>query len=170
MRGIESPFIIDVEASGMGPDSYPIEVGLALTQEERYCSLITPSDTWTHWDNEAERLHKISRELLIQSGKSVKDVALELNEILEGKFVFSDGWVVDEPWLLRLFAEARIEKKFRVYDLQTILTEEQMALWHEVKDQVIEDLDVTRHRASNDAFVIQETFRRTRESVKRKAS
>lgn len=38
------PFILDVEASGFGCESYPIEIGLALEKENRYCSLIIPSD------------------------------------------------------------------------------------------------------------------------------
>ena len=36
------PNIIDVEASGFGPHSYPIEVGLALGDGSKFCSLILP--------------------------------------------------------------------------------------------------------------------------------
>ena len=43
------PLIIDVEASGFGPLSYPIEVGLALSAGEKYCSLILPAADWTHY-------------------------------------------------------------------------------------------------------------------------
>ncbi len=37
-----------------------------------------------------------------------------------------------------------------------------MALWHQVKAEVIAELNLQRHRASNDALVIQLTFQRTR--------
>ena len=56
------PYIIDVEASGFGSDSYPIEVGLALEPGERFCTLIRPLDHWDHWDEQAESVHKISRD------------------------------------------------------------------------------------------------------------
>ncbi len=157
------PYIIDVEASGFGAHSYPIEVGLALDESERFCSLITPAVDWQHWDASAEAVHHISRQVLHEHGKPVAVVAEELNARLGGKFVFSDGWVVDEPWLIRLFAEARVERRFSIHDLQTILSEEQMACWHDVKAVVSAELNLTRHRASNDAFVVQETFRRTRD-------
>lgn len=44
-----------------------------------------------------------------------------------------------------------------------ILKEEQMAIWSEIKNEVIGDLALQRHRASVDAFIIQETFARTRQ-------
>ncbi|WDP84202.1 MAG: hypothetical protein HUN05_02695 [Desulfobacter sp.] len=58
------PYIVDVEASGFGSQSYPIEIGLALGPDTRYCSLIIPSPQWTHWDKAAEKTHAISRDLL----------------------------------------------------------------------------------------------------------
>ena len=42
-----------------------------------------------------------------------------------------------------------------------------MELWHEVKKQVVADLALTRHRASFDALIIQETYVRTREVLHR---
>jgi len=160
-RKITHPFIIDIEASGFGAHSYPIEIGLALQDDIRYCSLICPEPEWDHWDPSAEQVHNIPRKVLEKKGKPAEVVAHELNQILDGKTVFSDGWVVDEPWLLRLFNACRIKKLFSFYDLQTILSEPQMNKWHQTKDQVIEELNIPRHRASNDARIIQETYIRT---------
>jgi hypothetical protein len=42
-----------------------------------------------------------------------------------------------------------------------ILKEPQMAIWSQTKSEVINDLALTRHRASADALIIQETFNRT---------
>lgn len=42
-----------------------------------------------------------------------------------------------------------------------ILSEHQMEVWHEVKEQVIIELGLTRHRASFDALIIQETYSRS---------
>jgi hypothetical protein len=74
---------------------------------------------------------------------------------------YSDGWVVDKPWLTVLFHAAGIEMKFHLSPLEMILSEAQMTMWADVKTQVINDSKLRRHRASNDAWIIQETYRRT---------
>ena len=156
------PFIMDVEASGFGCESYPIEIGVALDGKSRYCSLIIPSAQWTHWDMAAQETHHISRDLLVKHGKPLDSVANELNRILGGLTVYSDGWSVDKPWVTRLFSEAGIRQDFSISPLERILTEPQMEIWHATKEKIINALGLTRHRASSDAFIIQETFYRTR--------
>jgi len=159
---IDQPLIIDIEASGFAADSYPIEVGLALKEDQRYCSLIIPAPDWNHWCMEAQQYHHIDRQTLAAYGKAIVDVAAELNHLLAEQTVYSDGWVVDKPWLIKLFHWARLEPSFRISPLEMILSEDQMDIWHQVKDQVIEDLAINRHRASNDALIIQQTYQRTR--------
>lgn len=168
-QGIE-PHIIDVEASGFGSHSYPIEVGVALDNSRKFCSLILPEQDWTHWDEEAERTHNVSLEVLKAHGKPVEEVAEQLNEILQGTTVYTDGWVVDKPWLTTLFHAAGRPMQFNVSPLEMILSENQMAIWHDTKDQVMSNINLTRHRASNDAWIIQETYKLTRSSCKQKAS
>jgi hypothetical protein len=46
-----------------------------------------------------------------------------------------------------------------------ILSEDQMNLWHQTRDRVQRELDLKRHRASNDALVIQRTWVETREQA-----
>jgi len=161
MRTKITPNIIDIEASGLSRESYPIEVGLALANGERYCQLIKPARDWTYWDKQAETVHGISRNYLNHHGLNCTEVALELNRLLENQVVYSDGWVVDQPWLIKLFFAAGVHQKFYISDLQMILTERQMEIWHTSKEQVMLDLNLQRHRASFDAQVIQETYRRT---------
>ncbi len=158
----ELPLIIDVEASGFGAGSYPIEIGLALEPEHRYCSLIRPAEHWTHWCEEAEGYHHISRELLFAHGREPETVAADINRLLAGLTVYSDGWVVDKPWVIRLFEQARMSMEFRLSALEMILSEAQMAIWHRTREQVIGELNIRRHRASNDALIIQQTWLRTR--------
>ncbi len=50
---------------------------------------------------------------------------------------------------------------FHVSPLEMILSESQMNRWHQEKDAVAASLDLSRHRASHDARVIQETCTRT---------
>ncbi len=156
-----NPYIIDVEASGLGSNSYPIEIGLALQPGQRYCTLISPAGHWDHWDKQAECVHGIGRQTLIQSGRAVTEVALELNDLIQGAVVFSDAWGVDDPWITKLYAAAGMAKSFSVRSLEMILTEQQIERWAEIRDSVVLDLGLERHRASNDAWIIQETYRRT---------
>lgn len=155
------PIIIDLEASGFGCTSYPIEVGLALENNEKFCSLIIPAPEWTHWDEDAEKIHHIERSVLEVNGKTPKEVATQLNKILKGKTVYTDAWSFDKPWMNTLFQEADIEMEFHVSALEMILNEAQLENWHKTKEQVTKDLNLTRHRASNDAWIIQETYKRT---------
>jgi len=158
-----TPNIIDVEASGFGSYSYPIEIGVILDNGDRYCSLIEPAADWDYWDDGAEKVHHISRETLCKHGKPLKVVATELNEFLAGQVVYSDGWVVDSPWVHQLFYSAYIDQAFKVSPLDMILTEPQMEIWHATKDELLLDCEDKRHRASFDAAIIQKTFVKTAE-------
>jgi len=159
MKG--KPNIIDIEASGFGVDSYPIEVGVITTEGDKYCTLIQPEPDWVFWDDKAEVLHKIGRPLLLKRGKPVREVANELNHILAGQTLYSDGWVVDHPWLIKLYAAAGLSPSFTLSALEMILREKQMERWHYIKGVVTEELKLQRHRASADAEIIQETYFRT---------
>ncbi len=152
------PYIIDIEASGFGPESYPIEVGVIIDEKNRFCTLIKPLPMWTFWSKEAECQHRIPRALLDSHGEDPRLVAQQLNDLLADKTVYSDGWVVDMPWLIELFDQAKLSMKFRVSPLEMILTEGQMNVWHQAKETVQKRLSLDRHRASNDALVIQQTY------------
>ncbi len=158
------PLIVDVEASGFGGESYPIKIGLALEDGSKFCTLIAPAPDWTHWDDDAEKVHRVSRDILETYGKPMQEVAEFLNSILAGKTVYTDGWVVDKPWLTTLFHAAGMQMDFTVSSLEMILSPEQMEIWHDTKDKVIDDMELKRHRASYDAMIIQETYKRTLQS------
>ncbi|MCF6253141.1 MAG: hypothetical protein L3J38_00120 [Thiomicrorhabdus sp.] len=162
-RGV--PSVMDVEASGFGGASYPIEIGVVLEDGSRYCSLIKPAEEWTFWTAEAEGVHHISREVLHQHGKPLRVVAEELNAFLSGKTVYSDGWVVDSPWVHHLFDTAHVSQAFRLSPLEMILTEPQMEIWHETKEALLQHCEHKRHRASFDASIIQQTFVKTAQLI-----
>ncbi|MEP1448821.1 MAG: exonuclease domain-containing protein [Paraglaciecola sp.] len=156
--GLHIPNIIDVEASGFGAASYPIEVGVINQAGERFCCLIKPQQDWTHWDTRAESLHGISRQVLAEKGLVVQEVCSQLNQFLAGQVVYSDGWVVDDTWLIKLFNAAKMVMKFHVSSLEMILKEIQMPLWHDTKETLFQQMQEQRHRASSDAALIQKTF------------
>lgn len=155
--------VIDVEASGFGRGSYPIEVGVA-SDDDNYCSLISPQPEWRHWDDGAEQLHGISRQLLRAHGRSVQEVALALNHLLAGKRVYSDAWGNDSTWLARLFDAAEISQHFKLEALTSIMSEAQMTLWHEVKHRLSQKLNGQRHRASSDARLLLQTWHETQKA------
>jgi hypothetical protein len=158
-KGI-TPIVIDIEASGFGRGSYPVEVGLVLPDGARHCYLIAPARHWRHWDEEAERIHGITREALSNYGRSLDDVASRLNALLGRKTAYSDAWSFDMSWLGKLYDAAGIRQTFRVADITGLIDEEQRGRWHAVKQQVVEELGLRRHRASGDARILQETWRR----------
>ena len=160
-----SPNIIDIEASGFGSSSYPIEVGVITSDGRRFCRLIKPLDSWTHWDEHAQTLHGISRDILDKHGQEATRVCMQLNAFLQNATAYSDGWTVDSSWITRLFAEAGVKMTFHVSPLELILNEEQMSLWHKVKQSMMRRDNADRHRASNDAKVVQATYLKTREMI-----
>lgn len=154
------PIIIDIEASGLGRGSYPIEVGVALPGGETECMIIRPAAEWQHWDVEAEALHGISRDTLMRHGRDPEEVARQLNHWLAEQVVYSDAWGNDSCWLALLYECVGLSCHFQLESLRTLLTEEQAACWHKVKEQVVAESPWQRHRASNDALVLQQTYNR----------
>ena len=65
-----------------------------------------------------------------------------------------------------MFYECSIEPKFSTSPLEMILSESQMAIWHDTKDKILAEMDLKRHRASYDAYIIQQTWVRTRDVKK----
>ena len=155
------PIIIDVEASGFGRGSYPIEVGVAMPDGRNYCTIIRPERDWTHWDKTAETLHGISREILVEHGRSPLEVARQLNVWLAGEVVYSDAWSHDSSWLAQLFERAGISQHFKLQALRELMTDQQLACWNEVKQEVIKELGYRRHRASQDALILHHTYVRS---------
>jgi hypothetical protein len=89
-------------------------------------------------------------------------VARLLNERLRGMTAYSDGWAHDYPWLAALFEVAGFPLAFRLENLRSLLDDHDAARWHEVKQQVAEEMGVQRHRASTDARLLQATVMRLR--------
>ena len=152
------PCVIDIEASGFGTGSYPIEVGAVLGDGSAYCSLIAPEPNWDHWQPSAEATHGISRETLREHGKPALTVALALNALLRGCTVYTDAWYHDYQWLARLFDAADTQPTFKLEDMRKLLDDAAQARWHATREHVAETLHLTRHRATNDAKVLQQTL------------
>ncbi len=156
------PTLLDIEASGFGRGSYPIEVGLARADGSTCAFLIQPLVEWTHWDPKAELLHGISRGRLEREGYPVRQVACWLNdELAEIGIAYSDSWGYDNTWLSLLFHHAGMLPAFRLEALRILLSEPQQALWSRTKEAIIREQGIHRHRAGEDARLLQLTYLRT---------
>lgn len=145
------PAVIDLEASGFGRDSYPIEVGFVLEDGRAGCTLIRPEPDWTHWDPIAERTHGIARHTVLHHGRPTTDVADWLNRHLAGRTIYTDGWAHDYGWLARLFEAAGRTPRFRLGHLRALLDDAQASAWQDRLDDLRRDAGSGRHRASVDA-------------------
>ncbi|MEK8047551.1 hypothetical protein [Ideonella margarita] len=164
------PGVIDVEASGFGRGSYPIEVGFVLPDGATVCTLVKPPPHWTHWDGQAESLHGLTRELLDQHGRAPRDVAVLLNQHLAGTVIYCDSWAHDYAWLAVLFEEAGMAPAFRLRHLHELLSDADAAEWDQACADARVALSVGRHRASTDARVLQLALGRLRQRRRVEAS
>lgn len=158
--GEELPLIVDVEASGFGMGSYPIEVGVALPDGTGRCFLLRPEPDWTHWDFQAEGVHQISREQLHDNGLPAREGAELLNRWVGGRTAYSDGWGVDRSWLALMFSSAGVPQQFRLETVRALLTEAQAAAWGDTRRRIAREMNLRRHRASTDARLLQMTYQR----------
>ena len=160
-----APCVLDIEASGFGRESYPIEIGYVLPDGQAACMLVRPVPGWTHWDDAAERVHGITRATLQAHGRTPREVAAVLNRDLAGRVVYCDGWAHDYSWLAALFEEAGLQPAFRLESVGALLDERHLAQLDQARREAVLEMGLTRHRASNDARALQRALRRVAEAA-----
>src|SRR5215510_6144698 len=79
---------LDFEASSLGDDSYPIEVGWVFEDGREEAHLIRPPPAWIDWDVTAERVHGIAREALLAQGEPHEAVARRILDELSTHVVY----------------------------------------------------------------------------------
>lgn len=156
--------ILDCEASGLGPTSYPIQIAwLNVKTGESDSFYIKPSENWTDWDPNAEDVHNIPRERLFDEGISVLEAAHRLyQKIGKAKTIYSDAPDYEHFWVMRLFEESRqfmYEMEFaHVVDMHESFEEAQRM------NQILLDQSVANtrtHDALDDCHSIAEAYRRS---------
>ena len=155
MPAAHPPCVIDIEASGFGGGSYPIEIGYVREDGQAWCTLVQPAAEWTHWDERAEALHRIPRAALLQHGRSVREVARRLNEDLGERTVYCDGWAHDYSWLAALYEAADAVPRFRLASVRQLLDEDRLRQLDTTRQGAFQSLGFARHRASSDARALQ---------------
>ncbi|MEQ8800806.1 hypothetical protein [Haliea sp.] len=149
--------VVDVEASGLSPLSYPIEVGI-YGHQIQYQKLILPVKSWDHWSAKAEALHGLSRDHLFRDGEHVTEVACELNALLRGTCIYSDHADWDGFWIQRLFEAAATRQLFSVVDIGGLFTAGEMADYTIALEELNHGARRRAHRALDDARAIHEAM------------
>lgn len=140
--------IMDVEASGLGDDSYPIEVAWQhrFDPTEFDTFLIKPALSWHYWDAYAEdHIHHIARKTLASDGITAVEAAKRLNASLHGKTVYTDAPHYDRRWIATLFRTAGIEQTFTIQDVLLFVPPDKEGTYHRRFN-----LTPVRHRALDD--------------------
>jgi len=140
--------VFDVEASGLSPESYPIEIAWQDSENpSRFDSfLIKPATSWAHWDTYAETdIHHISREMLELDGISIEAACNRLNTRLSGMTIYSDAIDYDHRWVERLFKGAEITQQFYCESIYSAIDNLPFQ-W----DESATEREVVKHRALDD--------------------
>lgn len=118
MNSLPNLIFLDLEASSLGPDSYPIEIAWSGSDGQSDSFLIEPVSNWSDWDSFAElTVHRVSKAELSARGISVEQAVHRLNQSLRGQVVLVDSLNWDGFWLQRLFDAAEINSQFDLQDM-----------------------------------------------------
>lgn len=151
------PIVLDCEASGLGKESYPIEIGIAFEDGTIDSFLINPAESWTDWDLEAEKIHNIKKEHL-KSGKSIFEAVIYLNSQLRDCKVYSDCVEYETFWIDRLYKEVGVTRSFEIESLFALKEFDHQKFTVEKNELYAR---TQRHRAGNDAKVLQTAYKKT---------
>ena len=130
------PCIIDLEASSLGDDSYPIEVAWLESDGSIVSHLIQPHWSWTDWSAKSAALHGITRENIKAHGMEPRQLCGLLADAWAGRMVLSDAPDWDGHWLKRLWqAGGQGDPPWKIADLDGWL-----------ENQLFERIDQASHR------------------------
>lgn len=152
---------LDLEASGLGQASWPIEAGWCFLTGKPSAMLIAPHEDWPDaaWDPAAEDLHGIDLKKLQRSGKPVGEVCNAMNEALKGARVFSDAPDWDGFWLYRLFSAAKARQQFQLCDFADLFENVSPERFRKAKEIAQKEAPHS-HRAAADVLHMRLLYQR----------
>ena len=146
---------LDFEASSLGPQSWPIELGVSwITPDfdvETYANLIKPSEDWAEegWSSVSADVHGIPRRDL-DTAPSVDVVARDFLTILGDRIALSDAPSFERFWLETLLEAAQLVNTVEIRDFDATTFQ---IFPPAVLDQIYEKVTRRRtmHRAGSDS-------------------
>jgi len=100
------PRFLDVEASSLSRNSYPIEIAWSdrFGNIESHLINVHAVDSWLDWSYESYEIHGISREMCKKDGVEPNWLCNRLDEsISSDEIIYCDGGELDEFWVDELF-------------------------------------------------------------------
>jgi DNA polymerase-3 subunit epsilon len=116
---------LDFEASSLGLDSWPVEIGLSWIDQnlevQTFESLIQPDPEWSEdaWSDVSALVHNIPRRDL-DAAPDVQTVAANFLEALDGRIALSDAPPFERHWLDQLFSAASVTDHVSIHDFDAI--------------------------------------------------
>ena len=104
---------LDFEASSLSKQSYPIEVGWVHEDGTGEGHLIRPAPDWTEWDESAEAVHHISRQMLAMDGEPHEQVCARMMALFETSTVLASAPSWDGHWLSMLLRASGLPRHLR---------------------------------------------------------
>lgn len=117
--------VMDFEASAQ-VQGYPIEVGVAFTWKNGKItsgSKLIRHDPWLVdgvWSSEAQAVHKISKEEVLEKGCPPEEVCAWLNQTIGAQDAYADS-ELDLGWLQQLFDAARMKPLFKMHHIADVI-------------------------------------------------
>jgi len=152
--------LIDIEASGLDIESYPIEVGI-LFENTVHTWLIKPEPRWQHWDDAAEKIHGLLRQHILRQGMDAKQVAIEINELVKNSngLLYSDAVQWDSDWINHLFRTVGVITEFHLLPIQDLFSENEESLFKQQRTQIVLSGKYRQHRAGEDVQLINRALK-----------
>ena len=133
------PYIfLDFEASSLSKASYPIEVGWVHEDGTGEGHIIRPAPDWTEWDDSAEAIHHISRQMLQTDSEPHEQVCARLLTLFEAGTVLASAPSWDGHWLSMLLRASGLPRHL-----------------HRLHDTEVAFLDAARAKTSDEARVAE---------------
>ena len=147
--------LIDIEASGLDIESYPIEIGI-LFEGSVYTWLIKPEPSWQYWDDAAENIHGIPRQHIETHGMDAKQVANKINQLVKNSngLLYSDAVQWDSDWINHLFKNVGIVAEFHLLPIQDLFSEGEELLFKQKRAEIVLSGKYRHHRAGEDVQII----------------
>jgi len=169
------PRFLDVEASSLNKESYPIEIAWSDALGNIQSSLINPYsvDVWVDWDFYAQhKIHGISRQMCREQGIHPKDMCrLMSDSVRPGEIIYADGGEFDENWVDVLFGAGTTRgfAQFRVVHSDEVMlpflmkiepddSKKRDLIYSELKDKA-RKIVKTQHRAVVDVQYLIELWK-----------
>ncbi len=159
----EYPTFLDIEASSLGVDSYPISVAFNSPMGNIHTHLIKPLPDWTDWDEMSAEIHGITRKELEAHGRSITYTARLLNRALEGLNVYTDAVMYDSLWLQRVYEKCNENIKFYLVNTSNLIP---YTLDNEdLRQEAWSKVSGRKHTAAGDVEFNMKLFRLSRERM-----